>query len=88
MSCHEVLPYYSKDSDVYHKCKNCTIGDNARIEGSILMDGVTVDRNAVLRGAIVDSDVRIEHGVTFDGGGQTSVVEAGVVLSGGNRLFM
>jgi len=28
MSCHEVLPYYSKDSDVYHKCKNCTIGDN------------------------------------------------------------
>jgi len=28
MPCTEVTPYYSKDSDVYHICKNCTLGDN------------------------------------------------------------
>ena len=28
MACKEVKPYYSRDSDVYHICKNCTIGDN------------------------------------------------------------
>ena len=28
MSCQEVTPYYSTDSDVYHVCKNCAIGDN------------------------------------------------------------
>lgn len=28
MACNEVRPYYSKDSDVYHICSNCTLGDN------------------------------------------------------------
>ncbi len=28
MPCREVTAYYSKDSDVYHVCKNCTLGDN------------------------------------------------------------
>lgn len=28
MSCTRVTPYYSVDSDVYHVCRNCTIGDN------------------------------------------------------------
>ncbi len=28
MSCRQVLPYYSVDSEVYHKCSNCTLGDN------------------------------------------------------------
>jgi hypothetical protein len=28
MSCQEVAPYYSKTSDVYHICKQCTLGDN------------------------------------------------------------
>jgi hypothetical protein len=28
MSCQQVSPYYSEDSDVYHDCKNCTLGDN------------------------------------------------------------
>jgi hypothetical protein len=28
MSCKQVMTYFSVDSDVYHKCGNCTIGDN------------------------------------------------------------
>jgi len=28
MSCQQVMPYFSVDSDVYHTCKNCTLGDN------------------------------------------------------------
>jgi hypothetical protein len=28
MACQKVSPYYSKDSDIYHICYNCTLGDN------------------------------------------------------------
>ena len=28
MGCNRVTAYYSKDSDIYHVCKNCTLGDN------------------------------------------------------------
>ncbi len=28
MTCQAAQPYYSKTSDVYHDCKNCTLGDN------------------------------------------------------------
>jgi hypothetical protein len=28
MPCRQATPYYSKDSDIYHKCANCTVGDN------------------------------------------------------------
>jgi hypothetical protein len=28
MSCQQSTPYYSRDSEIYHNCKNCTLGDN------------------------------------------------------------
>ncbi len=28
MSCQQTASYYSKNSDVYHKCKNCVLGHN------------------------------------------------------------
>lgn len=28
MTCKPTMPYYSKDSDVYHTCKNCVLGHN------------------------------------------------------------
>jgi hypothetical protein len=28
MACQKTEPYYSVDSDVYHVCRNCTLGDN------------------------------------------------------------
>lgn len=37
MTCRQATPYYSKDSDVYHKCSNCTLGDN--IESDKLQRG-------------------------------------------------
>lgn len=28
MSCTRVTPYWSVDSDVYHVCSNCSVGNN------------------------------------------------------------
>ena len=28
MACKKGTPYWSKDSRVYHVCKNCTVGNN------------------------------------------------------------
>jgi hypothetical protein len=28
MSCRRITAYYSVDSNVYHVCQNCTLGDN------------------------------------------------------------
>lgn len=28
MACERTSSYYSVDSDVYHVCRNCTLGDN------------------------------------------------------------
>ncbi len=28
MPCTKITPYFSVDSDVYHICQNCSLGDN------------------------------------------------------------
>jgi hypothetical protein len=47
MSCQQVTTYYSKDSDVYHNCKNCTLGDN--IESDKLVSGSAGKRHLCQR---------------------------------------
>jgi hypothetical protein len=40
MPCSKVVPYWSKTSDVYHVCANCSVGNN--IERDKLQSGVNV----------------------------------------------
>jgi hypothetical protein len=47
MSCNQVTEYYSKDSDVYHICKNCSLGDN--IEPDKLQKGAPGRRHLCQR---------------------------------------
>ena len=47
MSCQKTLPYYSRDSEIYHNCKNCTLGDN--IESDKLQKGNPCKRHLCQR---------------------------------------
>ncbi len=70
--------------------RNCVIGDNSRLEGTILMDNVKVGNNVLLRGVIVDEGVTIEDEVVLEGRGSSavSVIAARSVLGKGSRLHL
>lgn len=57
--------------------RRCSVAEGARIEGSILMDGVTVGPQARLTGVIVDEGAEIGGGVDLSAGaGEIPVIEA------------
>lgn len=58
----------------------CIVGEGARIEGSIVLDGVTVGRNALLRGVIVDENAVIENDVVAISDNEVLVIAAETVL--------
>lgn len=69
---------------------NCRIGEGARLENCLLMDNVTVGKNARLRGVIVDAGAILEDEVVVEGRGQagpTPVIASGSVLARGTRLL-
>ncbi len=71
--------------------RNCHIGENARLENCILMDGVTVGSGVRLSNVIVDENVTIEEAVVVEGRGArgpTPVLAAGSVLTRGTRLLL
>ena len=70
---------------------HCRIGEGARLEGCILMDGVAVGSHAYLRNVIVDDNVTIEDDVIVEGkgvSGPVPVLAAGSVLKRGTRLLI
>jgi len=67
---------------------NCTVGERSRLEGAILMDGVTIGDDVLLRGAIIDDGVTVEDNVVVEGriGGAVPVIAAHSVLRNGSRF--
>ena len=69
---------------------NCHIGEGATLENCLLMDNITVGKNARLRGVIVDEGATLEEDVMVEGRGQagpTPVIASGSVLAKGTRLL-
>jgi len=60
----------------------CIIGAGARLDGSVLFDGVTVGAGAVLTASVVGSGARIGAGAVLDG----VVIGAGAEIGEGNEL--
>lgn len=70
--------------------RNVTIGPGARVERSVVLDGVTVGANAVLTDCIVAPGATIGEGAVLRGGavvGGDVRVGAGNVLASGIRVF-
>jgi mannose-1-phosphate guanylyltransferase len=60
----------------------CVIGPGARLDGTVLFDGVTVGEGAVLTASVVGSGARIGAGAVLHG----VVIGAGVEVGEGNEL--
>jgi mannose-1-phosphate guanylyltransferase len=45
----------------------CVIGDRARVEGSVLFDGASVERDAVVRASAVGHKARVGARAVLDG---------------------
>jgi mannose-1-phosphate guanylyltransferase/phosphomannomutase len=69
--------------------RNCRIGEESRLDGCILMDGVTIGSHVRLSGIIVDEGVTVEDEVVVEGSGNaTPVLAAGSHLGKGTRLHL
>ncbi len=71
--------------------RNCRIGDESRLDGCIIMDGVTIGRHVRLSGVIVDTGATVEDEVVVEGrggSGATPVIAAGSRLGKGTRLHL
>ncbi|MGH3089682.1 MAG: sugar phosphate nucleotidyltransferase [Rubrobacteraceae bacterium] len=69
--------------------ENCRIGEGAVVEGSILLDGATVEAGAVVRGSILGPGARVGQNAIVRGLsvlGANSVVGEGNVLDQGIRI--
>jgi mannose-1-phosphate guanylyltransferase len=67
----------------------CTVGARARIDDSVLWDGVIVEEDAIVEGAIVASGVRIGAGALVSRGsviGHDALIEPGTVLPENARI--
>lgn len=58
MACKDVTPYWSEDSDVYHTCGNCSVGDNIqpdnRKSGSNHGNRTECDRCKKIKAGLLD----------------------------------
>jgi len=69
--------------------KGCRIGDNARISGSIVMDGAEISDNVVIMDSVIGENVSVGRGCTIEslGKGVVSSAVNGQLVDTGRRKF-